>query len=247
MGQFIDRTGEVYSFSDGQTMEIIEYFNAKNITIKFNDGTIMKNVKYYRFTDGLIKNSNHPFVHGVGYIGYGEYHSEEIKKSSVIYYKWNGMLSRCYNENYLIKKPTYVGCSVHPDWHNFQVFAKWFEENYIEDFELDKDILFKGNKVYSAETCCFVPREINTLLTHNKKTNREFPIGVYKHKNRFRVYMNTSGKLNLVGYFHTVDDAFLAYKKAKEQNIKNVANKFKGKITPECYLALMNWTININD
>lgn len=58
----IDRTGEIYKFEDGSFMEIIEYFSAKNITIRFNDGSIMSNVKYCRFSDGAIKNSNTPNV-----------------------------------------------------------------------------------------------------------------------------------------------------------------------------------------
>jgi hypothetical protein len=242
-----DRTGEVYTFSDGRTMEIIEYFSARNITIKFNDGTVMKNVKYYRFTDGSIKNSNVSFVYGVGYFGYGKNISEINGKSNIIYSKWSKMIQRCYSDAYHKLKPTYKDCSVHPDWHNFQVFAEWANKNYIEGFELDKDILVKGNKVYSVETCCFVPREINNLFTHNKKNNRILPIGVYMHKEKFRSYMNTNGKLNLIGYYFTVEDAFNAYKTAKEKNIKNVANKYKAEITPECYNALMNWTININD
>jgi hypothetical protein len=220
--------------------------NAKNITIKFNDGTIMKKVKYYRFTDGSIKNSNIPFAYGVGYIGYGENVSEIKGNSNIVYSKWNKMLQRCYSNKYHLIKPTYKDCTVHPEWHNFQNFAKWANDKYINGFELDKDILIKGNKLYSAETCCFVPREINNLLTHNKKS-RDLPIGVYQHKDKFRSYININGKLRLIGYYFTVEDAFNAYKNEKEQNIKNVANKFKNQITLECYNSLMNWTIDIND
>lgn len=242
-----DRTGEVYTFSDGRTMTIIKYFNAKNITIQFEDGTIMQNVKYYRFTDGLIKNSNHPSIYGVGYFGYGKYLSEIGNKGNVMYDRWSGMLTRCYDKKYQANKPTYVGCSVSKEWHNFQNFGSWFEKNYIEGFELDKDILFKGNKIYSPETCCFVPREINCLLNYKKNLKRDYPIGVYRHKNKFRSYINISGKLKLIGYYDTVEDCFNAYKKTKEQNVKNVANKFKHQITSQCYNTLMNWKININD
>lgn len=43
---------------------------------------------------------------------------------------------------------------------------------------LDKDILVKGNKIYSPETCCFVPQEINNLFTKRKSCRGTLPIGV---------------------------------------------------------------------
>ena len=84
------------------------------------------------------------------------------------------MLIRCYNKKDLEKNPTYKNTTVCIEWCNFQNFAQWFEKNYIDDWALDKDILVKGNKVYSPETCCFVPREINEVFknsTSNKDIN----------------------------------------------------------------------------
>lgn len=239
----IDRTGEVYTFEDGSFMQIIEYFSAKNITIRFNDGTIMNNVKYYRFSDGAIKNSNIPNVYGVGFIGYGDYVSEKNGKLNIIYSKWNKMMQRCYCEKYHILKPTYKDCSVHPNWHNFQNFAKWADGKYKKGYELDKDILVKGNKVYSAETCCFVPREINALLAYDKNKNRNLPIGVYPYRDKYKSCININGVVKVLGYFFSAQDAFYAYKKAKELRIKQIANNFKNEITKECYYSLVNWEI----
>ena len=109
-----------------------------------------------------IKNPYHPAVYGIGYIGEGE------GEKGRVYNIWKKVLQRCYSKEYHIKKPTYIGCSVVKEWLNFQNFAKWYKKNYkpetMEGWHLDKDILVKGNKIYSPETCCFVPADINSLL-----------------------------------------------------------------------------------
>lgn len=246
MKGIINRIGEIYTFSDGRTMKIIEYFNTDNITVIFNDMSISKNERYSRFKIGQIKNKNTPVVCGVGYFGYGDY-SE--KNNLICYGAWKGMISRCYHVNSASKNPTYSDCSVHPDWHNFQVFAKWFYNNYKDGFQLDKDILFKGNRVYSAKNCCFVPKDINVLFTSGKKIRGNNYIGVFRTKNnkKYSAQISINSKNIYLGTFSTEIDAFLEYKKEKEKNIKIVANKHKSNIIPECYNALMNWTIDIND
>lgn len=186
-------------------------------------------------------------VYGVGFLGVGEYRSEKNGKSDRAYSKWSGMLERCYSDRYHKLKPTYKDCSVHLDWHNFQVFAKWFKENYVEGFELDKDILFKGNKVYSAETCCFVPREINTIMRPIRKKINGLPNGVRKRGEKFIVSVQLCNIQKYMGSYLTIEKAFCVYKKEKEDGVKIVANKYKDKITPECYNSLINWTIDIND
>ena len=100
-------------------------------------------------------------------------------KDKKSYQCWSNMLKRCYNKNVHNKQPTYKDCSVCNEWLCYANFEKWYDENYYEiegeRTELDKDILFKGNKVYSPITCIFVPQRINTLFT---KSNRKFGINV---------------------------------------------------------------------
>lgn len=249
MNNKIDRTGEIYNFEDGRNMQIIEYFSARNVTIKFNDETIIKNITYRCFRLGKVENFNNKSIFGIGYFGYGKYRYKGKYKSC--YDKWRKMIGRCYDEYTQIKNPTYKDCSVHPDWHNFQNFAKWYDENYIDGFELDKDILVKGNKIYSSETCCFVPQEINKLLTLNDINRGSLPIGVSikkgKKKKPYNAQINIVGKPKSLGYFYTIQDAFNAYKIAKENRIKYLAYKHKGNITENCYNSLINWVIEIND
>lgn len=196
-----------------------------------------------------MKNPYRPTVFGKGYIGEGIHITSVKSKPTKLYIAWNKMLERCYSTRYQEKYPTYIGCEVKDEWLNFQIFGDWYIENYIESFDLDKDILFKGNKVYSPETCCFVPQEINKLFTTRKNHRGEYPIGVVYHKrdNKFQAQINTNGTRKFLGYFNTPEEAFEAYKKAKEKEIKEMAKLCKGIVTDEVYQALINYKIERND
>ena len=145
MGEFTDRTGEKHITNEGYEVEIIKYVNAFDCTIRFlKYGNVINNVRFEHVKAGRIKNPYHTAVHGVGYLGEGKYRAYRASK---IYKTWISMLERCYCEKSQVKHPTYIGCSVDESWHNFQNFGKWFEENYKEGHQLDKDILIKGNCV----------------------------------------------------------------------------------------------------
>ncbi len=91
---------------------------------------------------------------------------------------WSRMLKRCYSSKYQSRNPTYAGCSVCGEWLIFSNFKNWYDINYRVEFELDKDILVEGNKVYSPDTCCFVPQYLNKLLTDRGRTRGDLPVGV---------------------------------------------------------------------
>jgi hypothetical protein len=242
--KIIDRTGEQKTLKCGSVAKIIEYFSAKNITVQYDDGTIVYKLSYINFKLGRLKNYNKPYLYGVGYFGYGIYkYNDETKKA---YNVWRKMMYRCYCE-FAKNKRTYIDCYVCHDWHNFQNFAKWYCENYIDGFELDKDILFKGNKCYSANTCCFVPQEINKILTLNNINRGNCVLGVSKRNNKFVAQINIDGIPKDLGHYNNEEKAFYVYKEAKENQIKNKANIYKSKITEECYNSLINWKIEITD
>ena len=96
------------------------------------------------------------------------------------YAKWAQMIRRCYDPAYHKHRPTYLGCSVDARWIYFSNFKLWMEAQDWEGMELDKDILVVGNKVYSPETCCFVPRLVNNFVAENQGIRGEWPIGVYQ-------------------------------------------------------------------
>lgn len=163
------------------------------------------------------------------------------------YSVWLSMLTRCYNERFLKDNETYIGCEVCEEWLDFQVFAEWFNDNYINGYQLDKDLIRRGNKVYSPQTCCFVPQEINLLLVNRKNGRGKYPIGVSKDKTKFAASIVIKAKKQHIKNFDTIEEAFHAYKEVKESNISAMAEEYKDKIPEQVYNALLNYTININD
>ena len=157
------------------------------------------------------------------------------------------MIFRCHSDK--CKSNSYKDVTVCEEWHNFQTFAKWFEDNWkshMEGWALEKDILVKGNKIYSPDTCCFVPSEINNLFITNKYKRGDYPIGVRKKVNGFKARIYKDKEIHL-GYFNTPEEAFQAYKVAKEEYIKEIADKWKDKIDPRVYQAMYNYKVEITD
>ena len=119
-----------------------------------------------------------------------------------------------------------------------------------KDWHLDKDLLMKGNKVYSEYSCVFIPHEINTVLVKCEASRGKHLIGVYYHK-RDKAFVarvsKNKGNREWLGSFKTEIEAFNTYKVAKESFIKEQAEKWKDKIDPRAYEALMNYEVNIND
>lgn len=174
-------------------------------------------------------------------------YSNIINKNTIehkSYTVWYSMIRRCYSDVYHKGHPTYIGCTVCDEWLLFSNFKKWFDENYIEGYALDKDILIKGNKVYSPETCCFVPNEINQLLCNKSKRKHDLPKGVCKTKyNKYIACLSVGNNIKRLGNYNTKEEAFNAYKRAKEEYIKEVANRYKYKIDVRAYNSLIDYVI----
>ena len=255
-----DRTGETNYNTHGTLMKIIEFKRCDNLTVEFQDKYKAKvNTTYYSFKKGKVKNPYDKSVYNVGCIGEGKYVSRVNGKATKIYETWQRMLFRCYEPYRLNKYPTYIDVYVCDEWLNFQNFAKWYEENYYEcngeEMHLDKDILFKDNKIYSPNTCIFVPLRINILFVKKQNCRGEYPIGVYydkKNKNlrvHSNILINNKAKRISLGSF-PIDkpfQAFTAYKNFKENYIKQVADEYKDLIPTKLYNALYNYKVEIND
>lgn len=249
MAKLKNRVGEKYITNEGYEVEIIEYFGIYNCTIRFKDisYTVLTNTFYWNIKKGYISNPNHRTICNVGYFGQGKYKSSVNRKMTKFYIIWKLMIERCYNKKTQEDSPTYINCLVCEEWHSYQNFAKWYEENYKEGFELDKDILVKGNKVYSPETCCFVPAEINTLFVSNKKDRGKFPVGICKVNDKFSARINKNKKRIWLGAYNTPEEAFRVYKKAKEECIKEKADEWKDRIDQRVYEAMYNYKVEITD
>jgi len=245
------RLGEKHFTNQGYLVTIVEYFNSRSCSIKFEDGTILQNKLYGDVKNGNIKHLLHPTVCNVGYLGYGMYRAYEKSKLTKCYTIWHSMILRCFSKKYNKKHSSYQKVSVEVEWYNFQNFAEWYYENYnpeiMDDWHLDKDILIKGNKIYSPETCCFVPQEINKLFVKMYGLKRTLPVGVSVDKNKFVARLSKYRVEHILGYFNTPEEAFQVYKTAKEQYIKEVADKWKDQITKQIYNALINYKVEIDD
>lgn len=186
-------------------------------------------------------------VAGVGY-NEGKYQATGTKEHSL----WRSMLSRCYSEINLKRKPAYRGCSVSENFKNYTYFYEWCNKQVgfgSNGWNLDKDLLVKGNKVYSEDACVFVPMEINNVIVKADSLRGEFPIGVAfdKSRNKFQARMWVNNKPKFLGRYETVEEAFQVYKFHKENHIKSIAEAWKSVIDYRAYEALINYEVDIND
>lgn len=215
--EFKDRTGEVNYNKYGSKMTIKKYYGYKDILVEFDNG-YMAHSRYLRFKTGDIKSPYDKSLINIGYLGVGEFSVASGKILTQEYNAWSNMINRCYNPKVHKKRPTYIDCSVHPEWHNFQNFARWYNENLCdaqgEKIEIDKDILIKGNKVYGPGTCCLAPTRINLMFVKKDFNRGILPIGVCNITNskKFSAYCDSI----YLGKYLTPEEAFNAYKKQKK-------------------------------
>jgi hypothetical protein len=236
-------------------MTIIEYTNSQNVLIEFDDNIhkYRKSCSYKDFKEGRPSSPYDKKIFGIGYLGIekqlGENNNLELNR-------WHHMLDRCYNEKRTSRTMSYADCKVCEEWLNFQNFKKWFNENYYtvdnEKMCIDKDILYKWNKIYSPDTCIIVPEKINKLFIRGVSRRGDTTIGVSIYDNVIYARMSKviNGKWTRVeigSHYSNVVQAFYAYKSEKEKHIKEVAEEYKDKIPERLYIAMMNYEVEITD
>ena len=265
----IDRTGETSLSNEGCVMKIAEYNNYNDIIVEFQDAYKYRlHTKYVNFQNGKCKNPFFASVFGHGYLGTDKngdvsktYESKDGKSVHTWeYHKWQSMLRRCFDNKLKEKKPTYKDATCCERWLCFANFLEDFEilkqeYNWSEDkkLNLDKDILHKDNKVYSLENCVLVPNWINFLFIKRDASRGDCPIGVCYNKKskKYQAQCSINGKQTRLGYYNTIEQAFSAYKIAKEQEIKRIAEEcvLKGYIAQESrlYNSMMGYQVEIDD
>lgn len=187
-----------------------------------------------------------PF-YGIGFNSGGKHKTCEQGKHTKAYKSWYNMLTRSYSHDLHLKNPTYIGCAVADEWHDFQDFAEWFYNHKYSGvgYCLDKDLLFAGNKVYSPDACCFVPQELNKILCDSNAVRGEHPQGVHfrKSKGTYMAYININGKRKQLGTFNCPDKAYRVYVKEKENYVNAAALEWRGRIADNVFQALMSWKL----
>ena len=157
-----------------------------------------------------INDSDYPVFHhsyrdGVRYISW----------ACPVYRMWKNMLRRCYCPKFLSKNPTYAGCSVCDDWLVFSRFRAWVITQEFDGKDLDKDLLFPGNKSYSPDRCVFISHALNSFITDRLRSRTRRKVGVTFHeqtgKYRAKCKSPITGKSDHLGLFITQDSAHKAW------------------------------------
>lgn len=232
--------GELSSTRFGTKMEVIDQLDSIYVVVKFLDEfEATKKIPYGCFKKGTVLNPYDKVAWGVGYLGEGPFLTCEGRKSPIMAYGvWKNILMRCYPERMRYKAPTYVGCTVCDEWLNYQNFAKWFTDNYYEIGEgrmhVDKDILFKNNRVYAPDKCLIVPQRIN-MIFQGQRRNKETPPGILKIRDK---YSSSYGGKH-IGIFDTLEEAVTEHDKRQKISIVEVANEYKNRIPQTVYEALL--------
>lgn len=242
------QVGDVYKTDQGD-LSIRVILNDMEVVARFLNTGFTTLATKSNIISGKVKNKMLPTVYGVGFLGAGK-HSHSSNKTA--YNKWRSMLSRCYNPvDTGYKRYGERGVFVCKDWHNFQNFAEWYSgyKKKEDGWNLDKDILVKGNLEYSPDKCCIVPRQINAAVVTSEASRGEYPIGVTfsKRENIFYMQVQIGQGRSIHSRHKTEEQAFLAYKDAKETQLLSLAFEWAGRVDHKVIVALKEWSVEWND
>lgn len=150
---------------------------------------------------------------------------------------WNDMIARSDPAGDIqARTDHYIGTTC--DFGDYQIFTGWCQEQigYMEKhkdkfYQLDKDLLIEGNKVYSENTCLFVPSAINCLFLTSRHRNREYPVGVYLDKKMNRLFAagtDDNGKFKYLCGVSELDllEGHRMWQKNKIENVEKTLLKF---------------------
>lgn len=231
--------GDTFLTNQGCECVVLEYNGAFDVVVKFNDeqGHI-KTVTTGELRCGEVANPFFPSVFGVGYPGIDKGSSDGYKLAkSREHLFWKGIMERCYSEKSQQRSPSYIGCVVAEEWHNFQNFAHWCQDQVgfnEKGWHLDKDLLATADSVrgYSPENCVFVPQEVNTLFIIPVKRGSDLPLGVSycKDRGKYQAGCGSGGVRKGLGRFNTPELAYEAYLAYKKVRVKEVAIKYEGRL-----------------
>lgn len=180
-------------------------------------------------------------------------------KGDVIEYSfWSEVMRRCLYQNFKDKHPEYADVSCDSRWLSFDSFMEDvsqlpnFDKIYLKPrWCLDKDLLIRGNKIYRKDAVCFIPQQMNSMLTTSKRARGDLPIGVFLCRNKTNPYRAMCGDgykgRIYIGDFKTPEMAFEAYKERRKEVMISIANKWQHLLPENVYDAFVNWEINITD
>lgn len=189
---------------------------------------------------GLNKDAR--LTNGIGYFGNDKRYEFDNKAYGV----WYHILRKVKNDPDNNK--------ICEEWKDYNNFLEWYDKNYYsvdgEKMELVKDFFDKENKLYSPDTCIFVPYRIIRLLQGSKaNSNTKLPTGVGKKKNSDTYYSTCAiiknGKKTTIRHsgFNTPKEAYKQYVKDRKKYIKDVSEAYRYDIPEKLYYAIIDWEI----
>lgn len=183
-------------------------------------------------------------IYSVGYNtvirGVKGYAAKDEKGVFREYDHWRRMLQRSYDPKWKALHPTYGECSVATDWWNYQDFAEWFHsvEYRTDRSDLDKDLLYFGNKEYGSETCVFIPENINKGIVIRGAVSNWHSRDEYYQTSCNGVYIGRSA--NPLEYAE-------AWLDIKHSHIRKLAYTYKDILDPRAYDALLQFKVGVVD
>ena len=225
-------------------MTVVCYRAYADIDVLFHEPVEhIRTVRGGNLIAGSIINKWHTTMRGFGIAG-----DYSVDIYSPVYRMYAGMLTRGVSNPSQPK--SYIGCSVDPSWKYFTNFKAWFlEQPYQDGWCLEKDLLVKGNKIYSPTTCVIVPQEINNFMTDRHNLRGEWPCGVtYRKKHgNWQASCSVDGVRTYLGVFNSPEEAFSRYREEKIIVAHRLANKWEGQISDSAISALRNFDVLITD
>lgn len=209
--------------------DIIEYINCEKVKIKFHN----TGYEYYTSLNHIENNEVRDRLYSNVFGGVLELYGYDID----IYKIWYNML---YRANMV--EGSYKDVNVCPDWMYFQNFYNWAKKQiYHKGWHLDKDIIIRGNKTYSPDTCCFIPSEINTFF---EKSNNALGYGMNRNKTKYVSFVRSKGKKLHLGTFDTKEEAQAAYLTKKRELLDGLIEKYSYCLSEKVILCLKNYYNN---
>lgn len=225
----------IWKTNEGYNVKVLNYIDKYNVVIQFEDGFIMT-VSLAALRAGSIKNPFKPNKHGA-YFGYGDYTKRYHIK---IYTTWSNIFKRLDVENQInnSRNNVYKNVSICEEWYNYQNFAQWYDiyisslnPDLYDEYQIDKDILQweLEYKIYSPQTCCLVPKQINLAFSNlyrDRIKEPDLPMGVHKNSNKYSINISIGGSSPYIGNFDTASEAFEQYKYHKEKYLHDIAKYY---------------------
>ena len=235
--------GNTYKSNNYGDFKIVGIYSDGRFIIRFVETGYTTIVERQILIRGKVKDKKRATVYGVGVIG-DKYPCQVGGKRKLEYALWKGMLRRCYSPKEQAKNPTYEGCTVSENFKSYEYFYEWCQEQKgfgLPDWQLDKDLLVKGNKVYSEDTCCFLPRVLNSAIANKRSEVNKIPIGVRKDKNgKFFGYCRVEEGRPIVSIpYDTIDEALEFYRTIRKEYVRRMARSYKKELSDKAFKALM--------